>query len=502
LLQSKKNIQTSIIAPNLTLPLSSISTSGATPVAVVNNNPGEILLKNFSSLFSSMYNFQPYDPATPRMVTSFKGNQKLIFEGYRYNIHHIVPAKNVKTWRCVCAKKLTSARSWCKGRAETWDNDSHGTSKGEHNHPAEHDQAELEYFKSQLILAAIEFSEANLNDLVDAATSMMSDGVTFSSRESLKKSLTQARKTAENGGFKLKSYKNSAESTGSRTKLHSVSSNNDDALSKKFPTGVNIKLFENGTMASLLSLAKQCQETNNNNELEDTRSNPSIDDFQQSTSSASSSILNHFAEDEQNAPPTKLGRFDDASVFNESILSILNSANQSFNTSGFASMGSLNSTSNNTDWSSSLIFDRPNNNNGVHIDSNRSTPISNHGNESATAAPKKQRKTIDKASRAQRVNDIFNRLSNKAAAAASTTTISSTPSTPPKSSSTTNGISPLTSPQKASIQTQTESPSLEDGAEVRVSSCLGSMSTCGCRIIRVCCCSDDTCQRGVKRSHS
>jgi hypothetical protein len=494
----------------LTLPLSTtISSSGATAVGVNNNNnnPGEISLKNFSSLFSSMYNFQPYDPATPRMVTSFKGNQKLIFEGYRYNIHHIVPAKNVKTWRCVCAKKLTSARSWCKGRAETWDNDSHGTSKGEHNHPAEHDMAELEYFKSQLILAAIEFPETNLNDLVDAATSIMSEGVTFSSRESLKKSLTQARKTAENGGFKLKSYKNSAESTGSRTKVHSVSSNHDDSLAKKFPT----KLFENGTMASLLSLAKQCQETNNNNELEDTRSNPSIDDFQQSTSSASSSILNHFVnndfEDEQNtAPPTKLGRFDDASAINESILSILNSASQSFNSSGFntsssgfGSMGSsLNPSLSTTDWANHLIFDRPNN--GM-IDSNRSTPVSNHGNDSTT---KKQRKTtIDKASRAQRVNAIFNKLSNKAAAAASTTTTVSKTTTPPSSNNTVsslNGSLP-TSPQKVTIETQTD-PYLSDGAEIRVSACLNPLSNCGCRIIRVCCCSDETCARGVKRSHS
>uniref|UniRef100_A0A914YRH5 FLYWCH-type domain-containing protein n=1 Tax=Panagrolaimus superbus TaxID=310955 RepID=A0A914YRH5_9BILA len=446
-----------------------------------------------------MYNFQSYNPATPRMVTSFKGNQKLIFEGYRYNIHHIVPAKNVKTWRCVCAKKLTSARSWCKGRAETWENDSHGTSKGEHNHPAEHDQAELEYFKSQLILAAIEFPETNLNDLVDAATSMMSEGVTFSSRESLKKSLTQARKTAENGGFKLKSYKNSAESTGSRTKMHSVSSNQDDSAAKRFPPGVNIRLFENGTMASLLSLAKQCQETNNNNELEDTRSNPSVDDFQQSTSSASSSILNQFVnndfEDEQNVhPPTKLGRFDDASVINESILSILNSANQSFNSSGFGSMGSLNS----TDWANHLIFDRPNNNNSV-IDSNRSTPISNHTNDS----PTKKRKIVDKASRAQRVNAIFNKLSNKAAAAASSTvsTVSTTTTTPPANTVSVNGSTPPSSPQKVTTETQTD-PYLESGAEIRVGTCLNPLSNCGCRIIRVCCCSDETCARGVKRTHS
>lgn len=181
----------------------------------------------------------------------------------------------------------------------------------------------------------------------------------------------------------------------------------------QFTNPVNIKLFENGTMASLLSLAKQCQETNNNNELEDTRSNPSIDDFQQSTSSASSSILNQFVnhdfEDEQNAPPTKLGRFDDPATINETFLSLLNSANSTFNTSGFGSMGSLNSS---TDWSSSLIFDRPNNvstasHNGG-MDSNRSTPVSNHGNNN-DGRSSKRKNNIDKASRAQRVNDIFNR---------------------------------------------------------------------------------------------
>jgi len=54
---------------------------------------------------------------------------------------------NNKTWRCVCAKKLTGARSWCKGRAETWEGDTKGIPKGEHNHQTEHDLAELEYFK-------------------------------------------------------------------------------------------------------------------------------------------------------------------------------------------------------------------------------------------------------------------------------------------------------------------------------------------------------------------
>uniref|UniRef100_A0A914L852 FLYWCH-type domain-containing protein n=1 Tax=Meloidogyne incognita TaxID=6306 RepID=A0A914L852_MELIC len=156
-----------------------------------------------------MYTFKRYDPSLPRNVCSFKGNQKLIFEGYRYNIHHIVPLKGVKTWRCVCAKKLNGTRTWCKGRAETWDNDKNGMSKGEHNHPPEHEIAELEYFKSQLIVAAIECPQANLTELInEAASLMMTGGSNFGNRESLKKSLAGARRQAENGGFKLKCYKN------------------------------------------------------------------------------------------------------------------------------------------------------------------------------------------------------------------------------------------------------------------------------------------------------
>uniref|UniRef100_A0A915LIZ3 BPTI/Kunitz inhibitor domain-containing protein n=1 Tax=Meloidogyne javanica TaxID=6303 RepID=A0A915LIZ3_MELJA len=135
-----------------------------------------------------MYTFKRYDPSLPRNVCSFKGNQKLIFEGYRYNIHHIVPLKGVKTWRCVCAKKLNGTRTWCKGRAETWDNDKNGMSKGEHNHPPEHEIAELEYFKSQLIVAAIECPQANLTELInEAASLMMTGGSNFGNRESLKK---------------------------------------------------------------------------------------------------------------------------------------------------------------------------------------------------------------------------------------------------------------------------------------------------------------------------
>lgn len=71
-------------------------------------------------------------------------------------------------------------------------------------------------FQSQLILAAIASPNTPLNDLIDEAGTYMSEGVTFGSRDSLKKSLTVARKSAENGGFRIKNYKNSETTKSSR----------------------------------------------------------------------------------------------------------------------------------------------------------------------------------------------------------------------------------------------------------------------------------------------
>ncbi|CAK5120325.1 unnamed protein product [Meloidogyne enterolobii] len=150
-----------------------------------------------------MFEFHYYNPEQPRIITSFKGNQKLILGGYRYNIHHVKDGVNNKTWRCVCAKKLTGARSWCKGRAETWEGDTKGIPKGEHNHQTEHDLAELEYFKSQLIFAAISEPTTDLNLLIDEATKFLSPGLSFGNRESMKKSLIVARKSAESGELVL-----------------------------------------------------------------------------------------------------------------------------------------------------------------------------------------------------------------------------------------------------------------------------------------------------------
>uniref|UniRef100_A0A914DK78 FLYWCH-type domain-containing protein n=1 Tax=Acrobeloides nanus TaxID=290746 RepID=A0A914DK78_9BILA len=404
------------------------------------------------------------------MVTSFKGNQKLIFEGYRYNIHHIVPAKGVKTWRCVCAKKLTSARSWCKGRAETWDEDSQGVSKGEHNHVAEHDVAELEYFKSQLILAAIAHPTALLNDLIDEAATYMSPGVSFGSRESLKKSLTVARKSAENGGFKLKCYKNSEAKAPKASDVSLI------------PPDLKFS-FTNGTMASLLSLARQCQKNEPKDEdQEDAHSDPSND---QSTSSVSS-IFNSFTglngngdyyDHDESAPLAKMAKFEPP----ESPYRVSPFEDTVHNGNGTPL--------------SSHHFDY-----GINSPSNRSTPL-------LTGLPTQvliqKKNAIDKAIRTARVNDIFNKLSHKAAVAASgsTTTSPETHNTSSSSVGTTSNSSITSSFSKRSIETQTDG--CRDGEEIRLSTCLGnsaSISGCNCRIIRVCCCSEETCRRGLKRA--
>jgi hypothetical protein len=437
------------------------------------------------------------------MVTSFKGNQKLIFEGFRYNIHHIVPAKGVKTWRCVCAKKLTSARSWCKGRAETWDDDTQGISKGEHNHTAEHETAELEYFKSQLILAAIASPSAPLHQLIEEAAKHMSPGLKFGSTESLKKSLTVARKSAENGGFKLKPYKNSTcgEVAPKAPKTTAADSFAND-----------LKLFEvNGTMASLLSLVGGREQLRGEQEgSEDGHSNPSND---QSTASTTSSLLNSFNAfngtlgsvtsdyidiDADTSPLVKAMRFD------ASASSAYESATSPFN-------------------------DSPTNGNGhdlsgVNSPSARSTPLSTNGGGLSTQVLQQKKNAIDKAIRTARVNDIFNKLVNvrKLSYKVQNKNAQNTADSP------TSDVKPQMcfpngSPVNGQFPTRTAStleahnvgrasssgaPHLfENGGEISLGACLApTASGCGCRIIRVCCCSEDTCQKryGVapKRTYS
>ncbi|KAI1723677.1 FLYWCH zinc finger domain-containing protein [Ditylenchus destructor] len=394
------------------------------------------------------------------MVTSFKGNQKLIFEGYRYNIHHIVPTKGVKTWRCVCAKKLTSARSWCKGRAETWDNDSHGISKGEHNHPAEHEVAELEYFKSQLILAAIANPTAQLNDLIDEASTFMSSGVTFGSRESLKKSLTVARKSAENGGFKLKCYKNS--DPASHANLSSSSSAKVPKQSNKQMNGNNLfpadlKLFENNgnTMLSLLSLARQCQQQagegaensdaataaaaaaaaalllNNSNLGENSLTLiDSQNDQSASSSNSSSSILNqHFASRAANTG-SNASDASSSDLFTDSGLADLMVDVVGGSPPPAKSARLECGSTRRTDANDSGYFHSTSANSGVSSNRRRNAASASlapsNGDENMTVGAfltsPHRASLVQLQKKTARVNNIFNKLSHKAAAAASSTT--------------------------------------------------------------------------------
>uniref|UniRef100_A0A0N4ZR95 FLYWCH-type domain-containing protein n=1 Tax=Parastrongyloides trichosuri TaxID=131310 RepID=A0A0N4ZR95_PARTI len=461
-----------------------------------------------------MYNFERYDPCKPRMVTSFKGNQKLIFEGYRYNIHHIVPTKGVKTWRCVCAKKLTSARSWCKGRAETWESDSQGLAKGEHNHEPEHEVAELEYFKSQLIMAAIACPNAVLNDLIAEAQQYMTEGLQFTSRDSLKKSLTIARKSSENGGFKFRNYKTAG---GTGVKNNNVKKENDPATD--FPILLNSiiantpKSEMSASMASLLQLSSMKSEMNNSAHS-NTSTESEHENFQDSAIPTpilpinnmprfqpdTYPLLTHFnllrqvafAQQLNNAAVSHQQQFQQQPITDNLMFDLFGTPttpkryrkNTETSSKGSSSKVKLPPTPKSIDKINDKL---PFNYSSLPINlGNSITPTS-------TSTSNIKKETVnnyedfndERALKANRLTNIFNRLSSRAAMSAE--------SPPPDQSSPTSSSGENISPEKVTIGTQTVcSAAILNELEKKDDDICITTSSCGCKAIKMCCCLNST----------
>uniref|UniRef100_A0A0N4ZR96 FLYWCH-type domain-containing protein n=1 Tax=Parastrongyloides trichosuri TaxID=131310 RepID=A0A0N4ZR96_PARTI len=461
-----------------------------------------------------MYQFERYDPKVPRMVTSFKGNQKLIFEGYRYNIHHLVPSKNAKTWRCVCAKKLTSDRSWCKGRAESYDNDTRGIGKGDHNHEPEHGAAELEYFKSQLIMAAIACPDTPLNDLIAEAKQYMNEGLDFPSKDSLKKSLTMARKSSENGGFKFRNYKTSG-GTGvksSRKKeLTNESSSNFPAILDSIMSNTP-KREADSTMNALLSLTGKVEEQKgmeNNNTIPslfpekpitESNSNPLFAQLAtfQSIQNNNASLLENInllkqlqmtalaaavtATPVKSAPPVKKPR---------KVTGTGNNSLKAIKTTTIKSGRS--SISTNPSMASSLLSS-PSSSINVEQQQHRQSPIVPASSTIESNSMQQKKDSIDMAIRANRLTDIFNRISERALAKATSPTNTHSPDT-----STSCEDDKLETELTRTIGTQTETSdsTFDEECLIENNKCIAK-EDCDCRTIKVCCCSTKGCVRKRK----
>ncbi|KIH69509.1 hypothetical protein ANCDUO_00148 [Ancylostoma duodenale] len=126
---------------------SSTETSAISPISMISipSSPD----KDKKKVCFALVAFVRYNPDIPQIVTSFKGYQKLMFQGYRYNIYQVGDFVLV-------------------GRAG-----------------ASH--------LSQLFMAALENPDLDAADLVNQACDYLSHGVEFENKESLRKSIQLAR---------------------------------------------------------------------------------------------------------------------------------------------------------------------------------------------------------------------------------------------------------------------------------------------------------------------
>ncbi|KAH7717199.1 CRE-PEB-1 protein [Aphelenchoides avenae] len=147
-----------------------------------------------------MYTFKIYDPSAPYVMDTLKAKaRKLLFGGYSYNVHHSPTRRRPeKSWRCTCSKKLAVNRTWCRGRALSWNGGTEAVQQSEHNHAPNHAQMEVEYVKGQLMEAVVSLPNVPVDLLVDEAKKVLTPGLRLCEREDwFKRSLLKARTSAK-----------------------------------------------------------------------------------------------------------------------------------------------------------------------------------------------------------------------------------------------------------------------------------------------------------------